>query len=225
MNKKTMYILIIGIIILLLGWSIFSYIFNRSIASPEYSVLEKREGYEIRSYKPYIVAQVEVVGSYNEAMSQGFRVLADYIFGNNTKQESIDMTAPVVESQSEKIKMTAPVLVAENEVLEMTAPVTEKTNEQNRIVSFVMPFEYTLETLPKPNNPDVKILTQEARKVAVLRFSWFRNESRISKKKQELLSMLGEDKIISKGAVEYAGYNAPFNPPWLNRNEVMVEVE
>lgn len=225
--KKVVYVSLIVLIILLIGWTIFSYFFESSIASPQYSVLEEKDGYEIRVYEPYIVAQVEVSGTYNETLNEGFRILADYIFGNNTKETGLAMTAPVTESQkeSETLAMTAPVIVTESEKLAMTAPVTERGDDAIRIVSFVMPFEYTLETLPKPNNPKVKILQQEERKVAALRFSWFRNRDRIATKKQELLSLLERDDIASKGMVEYAGYNAPFTAPWLNRNEVMVEVE
>jgi len=241
--KKGIYIFLIIIAVLLLVWTAVSYFFERSIASPEYTVLEQKSGYEIRSYEPYILAQVEVTGTYDEATNQGFRILADYIFGNNTKQtdiamtapviesegesEKIDMTAPVLVGESEKIAMTAPVVVSDSEKLAMIAPVTERSNdnEQTRTISFVMPFEYTLETLPKPNNPEVKIVTQEKRKVAVLRFSWFRNSERVAKKKQELLTLLKQDGISPKEFPEYAGYDAPFTAPWLNRNEVMVEVE
>jgi len=195
--KKIMYIILLVIVVILLVWTAISYFLNRSVKTPDYTVVEKSEGYEIRSYKPYLTAQVEVAGTYDEAMNQGFRILADYIFGNNTKQTGIAMTAPVVETGDNK----------------------------KRIISFVIPFEYTLETLPKPNNPEVKIVPQKARKVAVLRFSWFRNALRVAGKKQELLKLLERDSIKPKGLPEYAGYNAPFTAPWLNRNEVMIEIE
>lgn len=223
--KKTMYIILLVIVAILLVWTAISYLVNRSVKTPEYTVVEKSEGYEIRSYKPYITAQVEVFGTYDEAMNQGFRILADYIFGNNTKQTGIAMTAPVTEVESEKMAMTAPVVEKESEVLSMTAPVVETGDNKKRIISFVMPFEYTPETLPKPNNPEVKIVPQEVRKVAVLRFSWFRNAQRVADKKQELVKLLERDSITLKGSPEYAGYNAPFTAPWLNRNEVMIEVE
>ncbi len=220
-----MYTIPLVIVGTLLLWTAISYFFDRSIKTPEYTVVEKREGYEIRLYKPYLTAQVEVSGTYNKAINQGFRILADYIFGNNTKQTGIAMTAPVTESESEKIVMTAPVVVKESEVLNMTAPVVETGDDTKRIISFVMPFEYTLDTLPKPNNPEVKIVPQEARKVAVLRFSWFRSALRVTNKKQELLKFLERDSITPKGMLEYAGYNAPFTAPWLNRNEVMIGIE
>lgn len=223
--KKYMYILLAVLIGLLVVWTAVSYFVEHSVKTPTYSVIEKREGYEVRLYQPYITARVEVGGTYDEALSEGFRVLADYIFGNNTKQTSISMTAPVVESQSEKITMTAPVTVTGSQTLAMTAPVLESAKGEGRVVSFVMPFEYTLETLPKPNNPRIEIVPQEARKVAVLRFSWFRNSERVAEKKQELLSLLEKDAVVTKGVPEYAGYNAPLTAPWLNRNEILIEVE
>lgn len=222
--KKYMYITLAVVLVLLVVWTGLSYVFEHSVKTPSYSVVEEREGYEVRLYEPYILARVEVSGTYEEALNEGFRILADYIFGNNTRQTGMAMTAPVIEGASEKMAMTAPVIVTDNEVLAMTAPVIESSQETGRIVSFVMPFEYTLETLPKPNNPRIEIVPQEARKVAVIRFSWFRSGERVAEKKQELLSLLERDSVTIKGMPEYAGYNAPFTAPWLNRNEILVEI-
>lgn len=223
--KKNMYISLLIFLLLLLTWTLFGYLFEYNINSPKYSVLEQKDGYEIRLYEPYLVAQVEVSGTYRDALNNGFRILADYIFGNNTKQKGLPMTTPVTEKDGEKIAMTSPVSVKENNVLDMTAPVTESLKNNIRIITFVMPFEYTLETLPKPNNPDIKISRQESRKVAVLRFSWNASESRVEKKKQELLSLLERDNFEVKSSPEYAGYNSPFSAPWLKRNEIMIEIK
>jgi hypothetical protein len=208
---KYIYIAVVVGIILLVVWTLASYLFGRTVKSPEYSVVEVRDGYEVRLYEPYITAQVKVAATYDDALNQGFRLLADYIFGNNIKQASIAMTAPVTESASEPLAMTAPVL--------------ESGDDTERTISFVMPFEYTLETLPRPNNPAVQIVPQEKRKVAVLRFSWYRGAERVAQKKALLLTLLARDGLIPKSVVEYAGYNAPLTAPWINRNEVMVEIE
>lgn len=218
-----MNIFVLVILILLGVWTAGSYFAERSISSPEYTILEKKPNYEIRSYESYILAQVEVSGAHSEAISKGFRILADYIFGNNTKQTGFAVTKKENTGESEKMAMTAPVVV--NEKLDMTAPVIEHINEQTRTISFVMPFEYTLETLPRPNNQEIKIVSQKARRVAVLRFSWIRSAERIAKKKQKLVALLEKDGILPIGSLEYAGYNAPFTAPWLNRHEVMIEVE
>ena len=223
--KHYMYIVLILIASLLVGWTALSYFFEHSVKTPAYTVVEKRDGYEVRSYDPYITAQVEVTGTREEALNQGFRILAEYIFGGNTSQASIAMTAPVTEGQSEKIEMTAPVLVRESTKLDMTAPVIESAGEVGRIVSFVMPAEYTLATLPKPDDSRVSIVPQEGRKVAALRFSWFRDSARVEKKQQELLSLLERDGVEPSGYPAYAGYNAPLTAPWMNRNEILVEIK
>jgi effector-binding domain-containing protein len=154
-------------------------------------------GYEIREYPAHIVAQTTVQGSYGESMSNGFRIVAGYIFGGNTKRESIAMTAPVVAT-------------AEGD---------------SQVISFGMPRSYTLETLPKPNDPRVNIVMIPAKKYAVVRFSWYRSDARAKSMQEKLLSALARDGIVAEGSTAYAGYNAPWTPPWMTRNEVLVEVK
>ena len=64
---------------------------------------------EIRNYPPVIVAETEVAGERDKAISGGFRTIAGYIFGNNLSSQKVAMTAPVTQQPSEKIAMTAPV--------------------------------------------------------------------------------------------------------------------
>lgn len=248
---KHLFILLAIIIGVLAVWSGVTLYFQHAIDQPKYTVLDQNQNYEIRQYDPYIIAQTQVQGDYRQAASLGFRILADYIFGNNTKQstvqmtapvniadsESIDMTVPVTESEtiqmtapvgikeSEKVDMTAPVTITETANIDMTAPVTITKDQQDYIVSFVMPFNYTLQTLPKPNNPQVEIKTQPARKVAALKFSWYAGPKRVEAKKQELLNLLGQDGVATKGTPEYAGYDAPLTAPWLRRNEIIIEID
>lgn len=153
----------------------------RNIEEPSYTVVEKRDGYEIRDYSAYIVAEVEVTGSRNEGLNQGFRLLADYIFGNNTKSTPIAMTAPVAESVSEPVAMTAPVM--------------EQGSGDMRRVTFFMPSKYTLETLPKPNNAAVKLREVPGHRVAVMRFSWYATDSRVARLQSQLVDALKRDSI------------------------------
>ena len=79
----------------------------------EYTVMKFGNDYEVRLYPSHIVAQTVVKGNYGDALNRGFRIVAGYIFGGNTKKESIAMTAPVVEQRvSESIAMTAPVMAS-----------------------------------------------------------------------------------------------------------------
>jgi hypothetical protein len=176
--------------------------------------LAKKNGYEIREYAPYILAQTTVTGSYDEATSKGFRIIADYIFGNNTKKESIAMTTPVLEKDavSEKIAMTTPVLETESE-----------NNE--RTIAFVLPSKYTLETLPTPNNNAVVFVEVPARKVAALTFTWYATENRMQAKKESLKSFLERDSMTTLGKAETARYNPPLSMPLMLRNEVLIEVQ
>lgn len=199
---------IIGIIFL---WSLWGY-FSSRVENTQYSIVEKKDSYEVRLYPSHIVAQTTVKGTYKEALNEGFRIVAGYIFGGNTKKESIAMTAPVVEKKTN------------SESIAMTAPVVANIEGESHTIAFGMPKSYTLETLPIPTDSRVKIETVPEKKMAVISFSWWRSDSRVQAKKQELLDALKKDNVFVIGEPQYAGYNAPWTPPWMMRNEVLVEV-
>jgi len=208
------YLIILSIIVgILIIWSIVGY-FTSSAEQAKYSVLKKADGYEIRNYSAHIVAQTVVEGTSvnGDAFNNGFTIIAGYIFGGNVKKESIAMAAPVVvQPASEKIAMTV--------------PVTASATGDSQIVSFVMPSRYTLETLPTPNDPRIKLVEVPEQKMAALRFSWYRTDSRFEKMQKQLFSDLARDNITIIGTPIYAGYNPPWTPPWMNRNEIMVQVQ
>ncbi|MEI6057892.1 MAG: heme-binding protein [bacterium] len=182
------------------------------IEQTAYSVIKSEKDYEIRLYPEHIVAQTVVQGPYSTAINQGFRIVAGYIFGGNTKKESIAMTAPVIEEKM-------------NTSIAMTAPVTASIEGESHTIAFGMPRSYTLDTLPVPTDSRVKIVVIPEKKMAVKQFSWLRTSDRVQVKKQELLAALQRDKIVVKGEPQYAGYNPPWTPPWMRRNEVLVEIE
>lgn len=206
---------IIAFVIIIGLWSVWGF-FGSRVEQAEYTVVKKMNGYEIREYPAHIVAQTTVKGPYGESMNSGFSIVAGYIFGGNTKKESIAMTAPVV-AQKEKINK-----VSEN--IAMTAPVVATTEGDSQIISFGMPRSYTLETLPTPNDPRVKIVMIPTKKYAVMQFSWYRSDARVKNMQEKLLSALTRDGVATEGNVAYAGYNAPGTPPWMTRNEILVEV-
>jgi hypothetical protein len=184
-----------------------------AIEEAKYTVIEKSDEFELRAYSPKILAETIVSGSMDEASGAGFRVIADYIFGNNISatggNEKISMTAPVtIEPKSEKISMTAPVTM-------------EQTGEQWRM-HFVMPGQYTLATLPKPNNPAVTLREVSASKYAVIRFSGFAGEDKIARKTADLITWLSSKGITPIGKPELSRYNPPWTLPFLRRNEVML---
>jgi len=206
----------IAIVVFIALWSIWGFLGSR-VEQADYAVVKTMNGYEIREYPAHIVAQATVPGSYGDALSDGFRIVAGYIFGGNTKKESIAMTAPVVAKKGEGAQAS--------ESIAMTAPVVATAEGDSLVLSFGMPRSYTLETLPKPNDPRVKIVLIPAKKYAVMRFSWYRSDARIKNTQEKLLSALARDGIEAGGSAAYAGYNAPWAPPWMTRNEVLLEIK
>ncbi len=181
------------------------------VEQPGYEVLSSADNIEIRQYAPMIIAEVDVEGERKEAIGRGFRLLADYIFGNNTVQGKIAMTAPVEQQANEKIAMTA--------------PVQQQSSGNLWKVSFVMPAEYRLETLPKPNNEAVKLRQIPAKRFIALQFSGTNSGSTIAKYEQQLMEYIAANKIQTFGPPKYAFYNPPWTLPFLRRNEVMIEID
>jgi hypothetical protein len=208
--------ILITLVVVIALWSIWGF-FGSRVEQADYTVVKRMDGYEIREYPAHIVAQTTVQGSLGESMSHGFRIVAGYIFGGNTKKESIAMTAPVVAQKGEGSQAS--------ERIAMTAPVIATTGGGSQVISFGMPRSYTLQTLPKPNDPRVKIVMIPARKYAVMRFSWYRSDARVKRMQEKLLAALARDGVVAEGSTSYAGYNAPWTPPWMTRNEVLVQIK
>ncbi|MBI5294669.1 MAG: heme-binding protein [Chloroflexi bacterium] len=179
--------------------------------SPKYSVSRKQNEIELRQYPGYIQAEVTVEDkNYKSAIEKGFNLLAGYIFGNNISRQKIEMTTPVQASRSEKIAMTTPVTVS---------------GESSFTVAFIMPAEYTLETLPQPKDSRVHFTCLPARTMAAIRFSGYFQKETIEKNKQCLRHWLEEQGLETEGDFIVAGYNPPWVPGFLARNEVLIQLK
>ncbi len=182
--------------------------------SPEYEVLKHEGPFELRRYGGYLTANVRVAaGDSGQAMNAGFSPLADYIFGNNRASDRISMTAPVTAGR------------ACCQRIAMTAPVTAQHSEDEYIVSFTMPSEYTAETLPQPNNAAVTIEPVGAHLAAVVRFGGHFSGTKAAEAQAELESWIGEQGLRAAGEPVAAQYDAPWKPGFARRNEIMIVVE
>ena len=193
-----------------------------AIEEPAFKVTLKADAFEVRQYAPTLIAETWVEGDMDEASNKGFRRIADYIFGNNRAQSGssakIAMTAPVtVEPQSEKIAMTAPVT--------MSAATKDIREAKLWRVHFVMPSQYTLSSIPQPNNPDVKLKELPGKLMAVHSYTGFNTLSKVQSKTDELLSWLQQKNFKVIGAPQLSRYDPPWTLPMFRRNEIMVEVE
>lgn len=197
-----------------------------AIEEPAFEVLRKDGAMEIRKYAPFIVAQTWVQGDMDEASSRGFRLIADYIFGNNMAvgertAAKIAMTAPVTmapEVASQKIAMTAPVTMAPQ------AAASAPEAAQRWRVHFVMPRQYTLATLPRPNNQEVQLEEVPAKWFAVLRYSGLNTNARVQQRNEEALAWVVAQKLTPLGPPQLARYDPPWTLPPFRRNEILVEI-
>jgi hypothetical protein len=177
-----------------------------------YTVIMKEESYELRQYELHIVAETIVEGDFDKAGNEGFRRFFKYISGENQKKQSIAMTTPVSqETGSEKIAMTAPVS-------------QEQTGGQWRI-AFVMPSEYTMDTLPQPVDPKVLLKQIPSRRMAAITYSGTWSRERYEEHKALLEAIIQRKKLHPLGEPVLARYNSPFTLWFLRRNEVLVPVQ
>jgi hypothetical protein len=185
-----------------------------SLEQPNYEVVYRDRDIEYRQYESYLVSEtvVENAGDYGAAGNEGFRRLFRYITGSNRAKAEIAMTAPVAqEPVSEKIAMTV--------------PVQQSGSADGWRVAFMLPSEYTLDTAPEPTDPRVRVREVPGRLVAVLRYSGRWTERNFAEKKAALQAGLKSADVAPLGDYQSALYNPPYMPPFLRRNEVMVEVE
>jgi len=191
---------------------------------PKFETLSKEGQLEIRRYAPLIVAETLVEGDMDSATNRGFRLIADYIFGNNQR---IAMTAPLVaepaatepKPASEKIAMTAPVSIEPQ-----SGEVSSMVGVKRWRIHFVMPSQYSLASLPKPVNPLVTLREVPAKTYATLSYSGFNTEAAVQEKTDELASWIKVKKLDPLGKPQLARYNPPWTLPWWRRNEILQEV-
>lgn len=184
-----------------------------SIETPRFEIVLESDGGQIRDYAPMIVAEVTVPArNAAEASSRGFRPLANYIFGGNTTRDKIAMTSPVTaQPKSQKIDMTAPVTA-------------QATGTGQYTVRFIMPSEWTMETLPVPNDSRVKLLEVPRHKVAAVR--WVGGDSQDIRANTEtyLNEWATAQGYTISGEPTWAGYDGPMTPRSQRRYEIMLPV-
>lgn len=185
------------IVVLLLGVAVwigyYQYSSVRTLGEPNYQAVRVNDQYEIRNYESYLVAVVDVTGATEQALKDGYALLEDYFGGNNLLQRVIPLKFPISE--------------------------VSLGNGKRRIVA-TFPRGTVAALAPKPNRPEVRVVTIPARTVAVLRFSWWASAARIDEQKRELLELLESADIAVAGVPETAFYSTSLTSPY----EIMVPV-
>lgn len=222
----------------LLLWPIGIWLEVKRLEKPKYTLLKTLQTrrrlwgavepvVQLRRYAPYLVAEVTIENeNMREAMRSGFKQIAGFIFGDNTA---------VGKEGSEKVAMTAPVAMEQsgtkgrqNEKVAMTSPVTAEMQGNKYVISFVMPSKYTKDTLPRPNNDNVKIKEIPAQTFAA--YAWrgaSPKPAEVEDKKQKLLAALKQHDVTAEDTDKSYlwQYYPPFAPSWIRLQEVLVPVE
>jgi hypothetical protein len=172
---------------------------RNELETPVYTVVSKQEGFEIRRYEPRLVAEVMVAGEAEEATDAGFRILFDFIFGNNATGTEIAMTTPV-ERQS-------------------------RGEGDEWVIRFTMPSQYSIATLPAPNDERVMIREIPSKTYGALRFPGAPRESLVRLRTRKFMDRLEAAGLSPSGEPStYARYDPPWTLWFLRRNEILVEL-
>jgi hypothetical protein len=190
-------------LVVLAGFGIQRAMAESNLETPSYSLVKADNAFEIRSYDPYVVAEVTVAGDRAQASSKGFEILAGYIFGANRSRQKAD--------QPEKMPMTSPVTQE-----------PEANGEWK--IRFVMPKSHTLETLPIAKDTRIKFFQTEKQTYLALRFSGGWGNENLEQHRTQLIEYAKSKAFKTIGEPLYAFYNAPFVPSPLRRNEVLIRV-
>jgi hypothetical protein len=174
-----------------------------------YEIVKALGKVELRKYGSIVLARVDGYGD------GGFGLLFRFISGENRQRRKVEMTAPVIGEGGDDINAEA------YERIAMTAPVIGDGGS----LAFVMPDGYSLESTPEPLDDRVRIEEMPMRTLAVWRFSGFFTEKAFSTRSHQLLEVLNEAGISTRGTVFSMRYNSPFALPFLRRNEVAIEVD
>lgn len=171
----------------------------QAVEEPAYTVLRAEDRIEIRDYAPMIVAEVVVAGDRRDAVGDGFRILAKYIFEDERPEGEIAMTAPVSQTLD-----------------------AQPTADGRWKVRFVMPSEWSMETLPAPDDPRVTLFELPPQRMASIRFAGYAGSDSIARFEGELKDWLAAEGLTPSGAPVYAYYNPPWTLGPFRRNEVLI---
>lgn len=209
MKKKVFVTTILLLSVLAFGAAMIGPIMS-NVEVPAYKILKKEQNIEIRQYPPLIIAEVKTAGSRQASISDGFRILADFIFGNNEGEKRLSINGPITQQEGIKIAMTAPVQ-------------QEKTDAE-WATSFIMPSKFSIDTIPNPINDRIKIIQIPSKRYAVITFSGRSTEENLTKHTNELGKYMNGSGYSKVGNAKYAFYNPPWTLPFLRRNEVQFEL-
>jgi DNA gyrase inhibitor GyrI len=189
----------------LVGGALIYYLREKQTEEPDYRVLATDGDFQIREYPPMTVAETVVFGPRRDALSQGFKALADYIFAKNRDGEKLPMTVPVMQDAGDPMASDPPMF--------------DDELEGGWRTRFVMTEGRSAAELPKPAE-GVELIEIEPRRVGVVSFTGRPDDRGLAEQEDRLRGWLARRGEASEAEPEYAFYNSPVIPGPLRRNEV-----
>lgn len=194
----------------LLGGAVLYYLQERATDEPDYRTLRTDGEFQIRDYPALVVAETVVHGPRKQALGEGFRRLADYIFAKSRPGAQLPMTVPVMQDSGDPMASDPPLF--DDEI------------EGGWRTRFVMLDGHTVDDLPAPPD-EVELVTLPPRKVAVVSFAGRPDDRDLAEAEDRLRGWLARHGERSEAEPEYAFYNSPMIPWPLRRNEVWLALE
>lgn len=186
----------ITLLLLIVGGIAFVATSRGGYETARYKVISKDGSFEIREYEPLVVVSTPMSG---DAQNQSFGRLFKYISGGNAGERKIAMTTPVF------------------------MPATGEGNPGE--MQFVVPSDVAKSGAPAPADPSVKLSRMSGGKYAALRYSGRSTAEDRRGKLAELRAKLVEQGLETTGSPVFAGYDPPWTPAPMRRNEVLLKVK
>jgi hypothetical protein len=185
---------------------------SHAAEQPVYKVVQVAEVFEVRSYEPYVVAEVVLSGPAEEATEQAFSLLEGYIYGQNKTDKKIELTAPVIQMSLLGMSTGA-------------APAIQSADSAEWLVQLMMPKAYPLPALPEPLDPRVKLRQLPSQRFAVIQYSGSWSQSNYDEHLEILRQAMTQAGIVAHGEPVFARYDSEFMPWFLRTNEIWFRVQ
>ena len=195
----------------LIGGAVLYYLKEKSTEQPEFRGLRTEGEFQLRNYPEIVIAETIAHGPRRQALNEGFRRLADYIFAKSRPGEQLAMTAPVIHDAGDPVASEPPLF---DDAFDGGAWRTR----------FVMPAGRATDDLPEPPD-DIELVTIAPRRVGTVSFSGRPDDRMLAEQEDRLRGWLARHGEKSEAEPEYAFYNSPMIPGPLRRNEVWLAID
>ena len=176
------------------GWKLTA---RGACESAEYSVLESDNNFELREYPDLMLATTEM-GTRIQGDNGSFGRLFRYISGGNQEKQKIAMTTPVF--------------------------MEPKSDQFSGQMGFVIPKDIADSSIPEPGNDQVKLHKRLGGRFAVIRYAGRLSDETQMQRTAELENWIQTRGFETVGEPEIAGYDPPWTPGPLRRNEILFRI-